>query len=68
MGHKTDMRRYSRSIDAVARARSGGRPKAHKRADSPEIEICRQELGRLEIADSRYPGPKHVSAWLVVEF
>jgi hypothetical protein len=52
----------------VARARSGGRPKAHKRADSPEIEICRQELGRLEIADSRYPGPKHVSAWLVVEF
>ena len=82
MGHKTDMRRYSRSIAAVARGRAA-RP-APALADSPEIEMCRQELGLLTISDPRY-APRRARAkpvaptaranpvapartWIVLEF
>jgi hypothetical protein len=70
MGHKTDMRRYAKTIATVARGRvrasTRHSPRATRHSAAPEVEMCRQELGILVIADDRYE--PSVRAWRVVEF
>jgi hypothetical protein len=63
MGHKTDMRRYAPSIARVARARVA----AAKSAPSPEVEMCKQDLGTLTVTDARYKSPR-TRTWQVIEF
>jgi hypothetical protein len=53
MGHKTDLRRYAKSIDAVARGRvthNAARKPAPAAKLSPEAEMLREGLGTLIVS------------------